>query len=112
APSPPPPGAPPGGNAPRAGRSRRLSPRPMTPTTSITHPPRRAPPPALRPAPARRAPHVVVDRPRPPCATWVRAVMKKGLKIFESELGGFCLSITDWSDEVATVFEERDLQGG
>ena len=38
--------------------------------------------------------------------------MKKGLKIFESELGGFCLSITDWSDEVATVFEERDLQGG
>lgn len=38
--------------------------------------------------------------------------MKKGLKIFESELGGYCLSLTDWSDEVAAIFEERDLQGG
>lgn len=38
--------------------------------------------------------------------------MKKGLKIFESELGGYCLSLTDWSEEVAAVFEERDLQGG
>lgn len=38
--------------------------------------------------------------------------MKKGLKIFESELGGYCLSLTDWSDDVAAVFEERDLQGG
>ena len=38
--------------------------------------------------------------------------MKKGLKIFESELGGYCLNLTDWSEEVASVFEERDLQGG
>jgi hypothetical protein len=38
--------------------------------------------------------------------------MKKGLKIFESELGGYCLTITDWSEEVAAVFDERDLQGG